>query len=200
MQIVFAKDGQWNNKLSSHWMFGDWNQSRKMFQAIFFCLVWVFGWFFVVVCLFFCYCLPKLRAAWNPWVWFGSGLVLVWPPEQENRPGASLQSVGWLGERLSHSPAVGHSRSSSCLGLLWKTYHCTMIKVLDLWMQSLRGLVLTVMKPYRSCWIACMSFLLHGVVRLQEAQQNKSVKQAPSVWLRIKQRFLSAKTVWCFNP
>lgn len=171
-------------------------------MAIFFCLVWVWGGWGFLGCFFvcFCCCLPKLCAAWNPWVCFGSGLVLVWPPEQENRLGASLQSMGWLGERLSHSPAVGHWRSSSCLGLLWKTYHCTMIKVLDLWMQPLHELVLTVMKPYWPCWIACMSFVLYGVVRLQEAQQNKSVNQAPSVQLRIKQHLLSAKTVRCFDP
>lgn len=31
---------------------------------------------------------------------FGSGLVLVWLPEQEDRPGASPQSMGWQRGRL----------------------------------------------------------------------------------------------------
>lgn len=72
-----------------------------MFLAIF-CLVWDFVvvivfWFVWLV--FYC-CLPKLCVAWNPRVQFGSGLVLVWLPEQEDRPGASPQSMGWRRGRL----------------------------------------------------------------------------------------------------
>lgn len=192
MKIVFAKDHQRNNKLFSHRMFGDWNQSRKMFLAIF-CLVWDFV--VVIVCFLVCLsgflllsakvacCLESPGAVWQ---WFGVSVAT-----RAGRQAWCFSSVHGLAEG-----EVGHSRSNSCLGLLRKTYHCTMIEVLDIWMQSLHRLVLTVMKPCPCCWIACiMCLLLYGVVRLQEAQQNKWVKQAPSVRLGIKQHFLSAKTV-----